>query len=313
MLFTLIRTPFFAIGSIEMSVIKERIRELIVPERHNPGQRQAHIIAICSQKGGVGKTTTAVNLGTSLAHFHNKKVLVIDLDAQGHVEKSLGSLIPDGLEYSPLSTIMLDRRGDILDGVIRTELENFFLTPGDRELSEAENGLASKIGKEFTLQTALRHAQSHFDYILFDCPPSMGNMTINALVAAQHVLIPCEMSVLAFEGVSDLIDTLTTIGERLNPNLDVLGVLFTRVDGRNIQMNELIVENMKKYFNGQIFSTKIAINTALNKAQLEGKPIFQFASASTGATNYASLAEEFLQKCTKALATATIPPKKAVS
>ncbi len=282
-----------------MSLLKDRLKEMVVAERHYPGKKQAQIVAICSQKGGVGKTTTAVNLGATLAYNHDKKVLVIDLDAQGHVEKSLGALIPEGIEYTPLSTLLLDRRGDILDGVIRSDLDKFFLTPGDRSLCDAENSFATKIGKEFIVKNALRTAQSHYDYILFDCPPSMGNLTVNALVAAKYVLIPCEMSVLAFEGVSDLIDTLAQINDRLNPDLDILGVLFTRVDGRNIQMNELIQENMKKYFEGRIFDTQIAINTALNKSQLEGRPIFHYDRNASGTANYAALAEEFIKRIAK--------------
>lgn len=284
-----------------MSLLRDRLKEMVVAERHYPGNKKAIVAAICSQKGGVGKTTTAVNLGATLAVNHDKKVLVVDLDAQGHVEKSLGALIPEGVEYTPLSTILLDRRGDILDGVIRSDLDNFFLTPGDRNLGDTENALATKIGKEFILKNAVRTAQSHYDYILFDCPPSMGNLTVNALVAARYVLIPCEMSVLAFEGVSDLIDTLAQINDRLNPSLDILGVLFTRVDGRNVQMNHLIAENMKKYFNGQIFNVQIAINTALNKAQLEGRPIFEFDKHSTGTINYAHLAEEFIERTSNTL------------
>ncbi len=279
-----------------MSLLSERLKDLVTSEHHQPGKKQAKIIAICSQKGGVGKTTTAVNLGAALAHHHQQRVLVCDIDPQGHVEKSLGSLIPEGLEYTPLSSILLERRGDVLDGVIRTELDQFYLTPGDKNLVEAENNLSAKIGKEFILQTALRTASTHYDYILLDCPPSMGNLTVNALVAAHQVLIPCEMSVLAFEGVGDLIDTLATITERLNPDLDILGVLFTRVDGRNLQMNDLISKNMKDYFNGQIFNTQIAVNTSLNKAQLNGRPIFDYDCSSTGSLNYASLAKEVMHK-----------------
>jgi chromosome partitioning protein len=281
-----------------MSLLKDRLKEMVVSERHYPGKKKAVEIAICSQKGGVGKTTTAVNLGTTLSVKHGKKVLVVDLDPQGHVEKSLGALIPEGIEYTPISTVLLDRRGDILDGVIRSDLDNFFLTPGDKNLSDTENTLASKIGKEFILKNALRTAKSHYDYILFDCPPSIGNLTVNALVAARYVLIPCEMSVLAFEGVSDLVDTLAQINDRLNPSLDILGVLFTRIDGRNVQMNQLITENMKKYFDGQTFNSQIAINTALNKAQLEGRPIFHFDKNSTGTINYASLADEIIERTT---------------
>jgi chromosome partitioning protein len=279
-----------------MSYIKERIKELVTPEHHTPGNKEASVVAVCSQKGGVGKTTTAVNLGAGLAHFYNKKVLVIDLDPQGHVEKSLGSMIPEGIEYNPLSSLLMERKADIMDGIIRTEQEGFYLTPGDKYLAETENLLSTKIGKEFIIQNSIKTAKTHFDYILFDCPPAMGNLTVNALVASDYVVIPCEMSVLAFEGVNDLLETLDTVNERLNHELNVLGVLFTRVDRRNIQMNQLVHENMRKYFNGKIFKSQISINTDLNKAQLDGRPIFLFAKTSSGAANYGAMTKEFVEK-----------------
>lgn len=278
--------------------ITEKLKDFILVNgpQYEAGDRQAKVIAICSQKGGVGKTTTAVNLGTSLSFFHGKQVLVIDLDPQGHVEKSLGAIVGDGLEYTPLSKVLESRRGNILDAVVKTDLENFHLTPGDKSLVQTESVLASRIGKEFILKTALETARTHYDLILLDCPPSLGNLTLNGLVAADHVLIPCEMSVLAFEGVTDLLETLREVSERLNPALDILGVLFTRVDGRNLTMNELIIDNMKRFFNGKILRTHVAINTALNKAQLEGVPVFNFAPGSSGATHYHSLADELVHR-----------------
>ncbi|OGP09681.1 MAG: hypothetical protein A2048_03840 [Deltaproteobacteria bacterium GWA2_45_12] len=263
------------------------------------GEKKAKVIAICSQKGGVGKTTTAVNLASALSQLHHKKVLIVDLDPQGHVEKSLGSLIPDGMEYTPMSATLLAKKGNIIDSVIQTELELLSITPGDRALYETEGALASKIGREFILATALKVARTRFDFIILDCPPNLGNLTINALCAAEYLVIPCEMSVLAFEGVTDLLDTLDTVNERLNKNLKVLGVVFTRVDGRNITMNDLVEENLKNYFQGSIFKARIAVNTDLNKAQLDGRSIFDFAPSSSGAQNYSTLANEVLKRIHK--------------
>lgn len=281
--------------------IAEKLKDLILINgpQYELGEHHAQILSICSQKGGVGKTTTAVNLGAALTHFYGKKVLVIDLDPQGHVEKSLGAMINDGIEYTPLSKILETKGSNVLDAVIKTDLENFHLTPGDRSLIESESILATRIGKEFIIKSALKTAKTHYDFIIFDCPPSLGNLTLNALVASDYVVIPCEMSVLAFEGVTDLLDTLQEVTERVNKELKVLGVLFTRVDGRNLNMNELIVANMKKFFNGQIFKTQVAINTAINKAQLEGRPVFHFAPSSTGAINYEALAGEVIERLEK--------------
>ena len=281
--------------------LADRLKDLITPEIKDlsKGSRDAIIVSICSQKGGVGKTTTAVNLGTALAKFHNKKVLVCDLDPQGHVEKSLGAIIPDGVEYTPLSRILAAKKGNVLDSVIKTQLPHFDLTPGDKALVETESILAAKIGKEFILSRALESARSLYDFIIFDCPPSLGNLTINALCASNYAVVPCEMSVLAFEGVSDLLETVELVNERLNKELKILGVLFTRVDGRNITMNDVIENNMKKYFNGRIFKSQVAVNTAINKAQLDGRPVFDFDPSSTGSQNYQALADEILTRVKK--------------
>lgn len=282
-------------------MLTDRIKELISveairPAKFSEGNKKAKVIAVCSQKGGVGKTTTAVNLGAALTEFHDKQVLIIDLDPQGHVEKSLGSIIPDGVEYTPLSEMLLAKKGNIMDSVIKTEIDSLHITPGDRALYETEGALASKIGREFILSNNIKIAKTLYDYIIMDCPPNLGNLTINALCAASYVLVPCEMSVLAFEGVTDLLDTLETVNERLNKTLKILGVLFTRVDGRNITMNQLVEENLKNYFNGNIFKTRVTVNTDLNKAQLEGQPIFNFSPSSTGASNYELLADELVKK-----------------
>lgn len=270
-----------------------------VKHHRETGTKKAKVISICSQKGGVGKTTTAVNVSAAIARDFEQSVLVIDLDPQGHVEKSLCSLVPDGVDYAPISEILKKKHADILDAVIQTEWPNLTITPGDKALYDCESSLAAKIGREFIVKNAIALARTHYDLIFFDCPPNLGTLTLNALVASDYCIIPCEMSVLSFEGVSDLIETLELVSERLNPDLDILGVLFTRVDLRNIKMNELIEHTLQEYFKGHVFKTRITVNTDLNKAQLEGEPIFAFSPSASGSTNYRLLAEEVMRKLRK--------------
>lgn len=285
-----------------MTTITQKIKDLINTEinakitPHLTGNRKAKVIAVCSQKGGVGKTTTAVNLSSALVKFYHKKVLVTDLDPQGHVEKSLNALIDEGIDYTPISDILMAKHGQILDGIVKTKKENLHITPGDKTLYETEGQISSKLGREFILINSFEVAKTHYDYIIIDCPPNLGNLTVNALCAADYVVIPCEMSVLAFEGVSDLLETVATINHRINKRLKILGVLFTRVDGRNVAMNKLVEENMRKMFKGKVFKSQVAVNTDLNKSQLEGEPIFDYAPNSSGANNYESLAGEIIKR-----------------
>lgn len=257
---------------------------------------RAQVIAISSQKGGVGKTTTAVNLAAALAKYHKLSTLLIDLDPQGHVEKSLSATILDGIDYLPMSSILLNRKTNLLEGVIKTSDPLLHITPGDKSLYETEGMLTGRLAREYILSNALSEARTRYDLILIDCPPNLGNLTVNALCAADHVMIPCEMSVLGFEGVSDLLETIDIIHQSLNQNLKVLGVVFTRVDRRNVEINKLIEDNIGKMFKGRLFTSKLHINTDLNKAQLKGESIFDFAPSSSGAKNYRNLADEVVGK-----------------
>lgn len=285
-----------------MAIIADKIKNLISNDGKDfkrKGDKKAHIVAICSQKGGVGKTTTAVNLASALVKFHKQRVLLVDLDPQGHVEKSLGEILDSNLEYTPLSEILTSKKGNLMEGIVSTHINNLDITPGDSDLNETEGALNSKLGRELILYQALSIAKTHYDFILLDCPPNLGNLTVNALCTSEKALVPCEMSVLAFEGVTDLIDTINTVNERLNPSLSILGVVFTRVDRRNTTMNELVEKNLKQYFKGNIFKSRIIVNTDLNKAQLSGQPIFEYAPKSSGSENYKKLAGEFLKKFKK--------------
>ena len=271
-----------------------RIRKILSPEEMLPlGGRQARVISVSNQKGGVGKTTTSVNLGAGLALFHQKKVLLVDMDAQGHVGTSLNHLASNGMG---IGNVLVSKSGSIMDVIVPTDVPHLDMTPSDHSLLEAESQLASKIGREFILRKALARARTYYDFILIDCPPNLGNLTVNAYVASDFLLIPCDLSALALEGVEGILEVVDTVNFRLNHPLRLLGVLTTRVDRRNLVMNEAVFERLKEVFSDKLFRTQITVNTDLNKAQLAGKPIFTYARSSSGAKDYQALAEELMER-----------------
>ncbi len=257
------------------------------------GSHNAKVVAVCNQKGGVGKTTTSINIGAALALKFQKKILLVDMDPQGHVEAGLKSGVYPGSNGS-LSGVLLSKKGNIMDIIYPAAVNNLYITTSDNDLGETENQLTSKIGKEFFLRNALTLACTHFDYIIIDCPPNLGNLTLNALMASDFVVIPCEISPLAFEGVIKILMTIDTLNQQLNHNLDVLGILPTRVDSRNITINETVFQQLGENFGDLNFDSRIYVNTDLTKAQDAGKDIFSFNSRSRGAENYQTFAEEFL-------------------
>jgi chromosome partitioning protein len=260
------------------------------------GLKKATVISLCSQKGGVGKTTSAVNLAYNLAEHHEKDTLLVDLDPQGHVETSLTALIPDGQRYRPLSSVLLEKRPNLMETIVKTRCERLSVTPGDRSLIETEGLLTTKIGKEFMLREAIRIAATHFDFVILDCPPNLGNLTLNALVTSHYCIVPCEMSALSLEGVSDIFETIETINERLNRSLAVLGILLTRVDARNITLNNAVRAQLDQHARTLLFETEIPVNSALSKAQLVGKPASIFSHSSSGASQYRAWTDELLSR-----------------
>jgi chromosome partitioning protein len=274
--------------------LASRIRKILSPEEMLPmGGRQAQVISISNQKGGVGKTTTSVNLGAGLALIHQKKVLLVDMDAQGHIGTSLHHLPSNGMG---IGDVLASKNGSIMDVIVPTDVPHLDMTPSDHSLLDAESQLASTIGREFILRKALTRARTYYDFILIDCPPNLGNLTVNAYVASDYLLIPCDLSALALEGMEGILDVVDTVNLRLNHPLRLLGVLTTRVDRRNLVMNDAVFERLKEVFNEKLFTTQISVNTDLNKAQLAGKPIFTYARSSAGAKDYEAFADEVIER-----------------
>jgi chromosome partitioning protein len=253
------------------------------------GPHTASVLAVAAQKGGVGKTTTSVNLAAALARYHGRKVLLIDLDPQGHVNTALETMVhPGGGKLSRVLTE--DGAPEVREIAATTKIPGLEVTPFDAALRHTEDLLGTRIGKEFILRDALKITRTWYDHIVIDCPPNLGNLAINGLVAADQVLIPCDPSPLALKGVDALVEAVGAVAARLNPEIDVLGILLTRVDGRNRTMNAAIVDAIETNYGKALLPVQIGINSALAKAQLEGQDIFEVDPGCRGADQYRDLA-----------------------
>ena len=245
------------------------------------------IIAIANQKGGVGKTTTAINLAACLA-LSGHRTLLIDLDPQANATSGCGSGI--GSQQASTYEILLGQVG-MRAAVAATDIENLFLVPGHIRLAGAEVEMASIIGRDKRLAEALRPMAGEYEFILIDCPPSLGLLTVNALSAADSVLIPVQCEYYALEGVSKLDASIRQVQRYLNPSLEIEGVLLTLYDDR-LQLCQRVAEEARKYFGDKVYETIIRRNISLAEAPGFGQPVVLYDPASRGTDNYYSLATE---------------------
>jgi len=246
------------------------------------------IIALINQKGGVGKTTCAINIGAGLNKL-NKRVLLIDLDPQAHLTYSLGM---PAHELKNTVYELLRGEANLKETIIKRNGLN--LVPSSLNLSGAEIEFSGLAGREFLLKEATDGLRN-FDYVFMDCPPSLGLLTLNALTTTQEVYIPLQTEFLALQGMRKLLETINIVKKRLNKNLEITGIMATRFDGRK-NLNKEVVEKIKNYFGAKLFKTLIRDNISLAEAPSFGKTIFEYKSNSYGAKDYLSLCKEIIKR-----------------
>ena len=249
------------------------------------------IIAIANQKGGVGKTTTSVNLAASLGVL-DKKVLLIDADPQANATSGLGIDV-DGIEIG--SYQLLEHTAKAEDCIIPTKAPNVSIIPAHIDLVAIEIELVDKEDREYMLKNAVSHLKSEYDFILIDCAPSLGLLTLNALTAADSVIIPIQCEYFALEGLGKLLNTIKSVQKVHNAALDIEGMLLTMYDSR-LRLSNQVVEEVQKHFSNMVFETIIQRNVKLGEAPSFGESIINYDVGSKGASNYLSLAREIIQK-----------------
>ena len=281
----------FDAEGMQVGLTGRPLRELPEPkplESHGP----ATILAMCNQKGGVGKTTSTINMGAALAEF-GRKVLLVDLDPQGALSAGLG--IPHEDLDLTVYNLIIDSDTDVRDAIHHTSVPGLDLVPANIDLSAAEIQLVNEVGREQALGRALRPVRRDYDFIIVDCQPSLGLLTVNALTIAQGVIIPMECEYFSLRGLALLTDTVGKVRDRLNFDLEVLGILVTMFDRRTLHARE-VMERLIEVFGDTVFDTVIARTVRFPETSVAGEPITRWAPKSPGADQYRNLAREVIER-----------------
>ena len=254
------------------------------------GANMGRIIAIANQKGGVGKTTTSVNLSACLAYL-GKKVLLIDIDPQGNASSGLG--VKKGELESCIYDVLINDE-DIKEVIQKTEVENLYIVPATISLAGAEIELVSTVSREARLKKSVQEIKNNFDFIIIDCPPSLGLLTINALTAADALMIPVQCEYYALEGLSQLLSTVRLVQKHLNKSLVIDGVLLTMLDART-NLGLQVIDEVKRYFQDRVYHSVIPRNVRLSEAPSHGKPVLLYDAKSRGSETYLEFAREVIK------------------
>ncbi len=283
----------FSASDVEVGLTGRPIRELPEPaplEKHGP----ATIISMCNQKGGVGKTTSTINMGACLAEY-GRKVLLVDLDPQGALSAGLG-LTHDDIEDT-IYDVMLDSHTSIHSAIQHTGVPGLDLVPANIDLSAAEIQMVNEVGREHTLARALRPVRRDYDFIIIDCQPSLGLLTVNALACSQGVIIPMECEFFSLRGLALLTDTVEKVSDRINFDLEVMGILVTMFDRRTKHARE-VMSRVVDYFGDKVFDTVITRTVRFPETSVAGEPITTWAPSSPAAQQYRNLAKEVIERST---------------
>lgn len=288
---TVAESGLFDAEGMQVGLTGRPLRELPEPkplESHGP----ATILAMCNQKGGVGKTTSTINMGAALAEF-GRKVLLVDLDPQGALSAGLG--IPHEDLDLTVYNLIIDSDTDVRDAIHHTSVPGLDLVPANIDLSAAEIQLVNEVGREQALGRALRPVRRDYDFIIVDCQPSLGLLTVNALTIAQGVIIPMECEYFSLRGLALLTDTVGKVRDRLNFDLEVLGILVTMFDRRTLHARE-VMERLIEVFGDTVFDTVITRTVRFPETSVAGEPITRWAPKSPGADQYRNLAREVIER-----------------
>ncbi|ASW90741.1 MULTISPECIES: ParA family protein [Mycobacterium avium complex (MAC)] len=264
-----------------------------IPE---PQPRTSHgpakVVAMCNQKGGVGKTTSTINLGAALAEY-GRRVLLVDMDPQGALSAGLG--VPHYELEKTIHNVLVEPRVSVDDVLLQTRVKHMDLVPSNIDLSAAEIQLVNEVGREQTLGRALHPVLDRYDYVLIDCQPSLGLLTVNGLACADGVVIPTECEYFSLRGLALLTDTVDKVRDRLNPKLEISGILLTRYDPRTVNSREVMARVVER-FGDLVFDTVITRTVRFPETSVAGEPITTWAPRSTGAIAYRALAREFIDR-----------------